>query len=789
MIGNNDRINELIGKLNLLLKRQELFSQDIDALQKEISHLKKESHSLSSIEETERESSVMEIKMTVSSQSADSLSQSRETQSHLVSAPLQSKHLIKPDSNLEKFIGENLMNKIGIAITILGVAIGVKYAIDHNLISPLARIILGYLVGFGLFSIGIKLKKNYENYSAVLVSGAIAIMYFITLFGYSIYMLFPQNIAFLLMVFFTIFTVVLAIFYDTQIIAHIGLLGAYAVPFLLSDDSDNILILFSYVAIINVGILAISVKKYWKPLYYGSFIITWLIYFSWFLEKFHSAEHFILAFFFVSLFFILFYAILLTYKIFKSDKFNIDDVLLLLANSFIFFGIGFSILKSNVTGVELLGVFAVCNALVHSLVCLLVYNQRGSDFNLLYLVGGLALVFITIAIPVQLNGNWVTLLWGCEAALLFWIGRTKGILFYESIANVVFILTFLSLIQDWSLYDAYILGKPETRIVTLLNINFLSSVFIMASFAFINWMNYNPKYPIQLSVRGEWNKLFAIVIPALFLTVSYFAFRIEIETYWNQLYVDSTKVVNAADRLYTETIQDASLISFKKIWIVNYSLLFFSLLTFINIKKLQNRTLGIVSLVISTLIILEFLLEIVHILEILRGNYLNNTSPVHYPQNWFYIGIRYVSFVFVGMLLLAVYRSLKQDFIKIPSAMATLYFDTVFYLSLLWIISSELVNVFDIFKLAQAIPIGLSILWGVFALVVVAMGLWKKKKHLRIGAIALLGITLCKLFFYDISDFNSLARTIVFLSLGLLLLIISFLYTKYKSIIDGNTSG
>ena len=61
----------------------------------------------------------------------------------------------QPPSDIEKFIGENLSNKIGIIITVLGIGIGVKYAIDHNLISPLTRIILGYLMGFGLFGVSV----------------------------------------------------------------------------------------------------------------------------------------------------------------------------------------------------------------------------------------------------------------------------------------------------------------------------------------------------------------------------------------------------------------------------------------------------------------------------------------------------------------------------------------------------------------------------------------------------------------------------------------------------------
>ena len=57
-----------------------------------------------------------------------------------------------------------------------------------------------------------------------------------------------------------------------------------------------------------------------------------------------------------------------------------------------------------------------------------------------------------------------------------------------------------------------------------------------------------------------------------------------------------------------------------------------------------------------------------------------------------------------------------------------------------------------------------------------------------IGAMVLFGITLAKLFLYDIASLNTISKTIVFVSLGILLLVISFLYNKFKDkIVDDTT--
>jgi uncharacterized membrane protein len=110
-------------------------------------------------------------------------------------------------------------------------------------------------------------------------------------------------------------------------------------------------------------------------------------------------------------------------------------------------------------------------------------------------------------------------------------------------------------------------------------------------------------------------------------------------------------------------------------------------------------------------------------------------------------------------------------------------FDFLLHVSIIWIASSELINWMDIAHSTQSYKLGLSILWGLYSLFLIALGIWKKNKPLRIGAIALFGITLIKLFTYDIAHLDTIAKTIVFVSLGVLLLLISFLYNKYKHII------
>jgi uncharacterized membrane protein len=765
MKNTKDQINELEEKLSSLISKQNNISNEIRELRDEFNSLKGRSQTEERVCETAETKQAVEKQETVSTpEPPPAFEKLPETEFNI------------NKSNLEKFIGENLISKIGIVITIIGVAIGAKYSIEHQLISPLVRIVLGYLTGLGLLGVGIKLKEKYVNYSAVLVSGAIAILYFITYAGYSFYDLFPQAFAFALMLVFTVFAVIAAIHYNRQVIAHIGLVGAYAVPFLLSDTSGQIAVLFSYMAIINIGILIIAYKKYWKSLYYSSFALTWIIYLVWYVSiSYWQSHQFGLAFTFLSVFYAIFYVVFLAYKLVGKEKFAAIDILPLLVNSFLFYGIGYSIIQlDNTLRYDLLGLFTLANAVIHFAVSVVIYKQKLADRNLLYFIIALVFVFITIAIPVQLDGHWVTLLWLAQAFVLFMFGRIKQVSIFEKIAYFLMIFAFFSLIHDWSVnYSRY--SALDTPVF---NVQFLTSVLFIAAFASIVYVLYTSKYPPAFTPQKELARIIRFAVPTILLIALYFSMRLEIAHYYDRLWLSSRIEVGAP---YSISHFNMDLNKFKQIWIINYSLLFVSVLTLFNIIKLKNREFGICTIVLSVIFLFGFLTMGLYALSELRDSYLNPNN--YYLSTVSHIVVRYVCLVFVGFTLYTLYKQLNQNYLKPVPNKVRISFDYLLHVALLWIFSSELISWLDITGVSQTYGFGLSILWGVYALSLIALGIWKKKKHLRMGAIILLGTTLLKLFFYDLKSFDTISKTVVLIVLGILLLTISFLYNKYKHLI------
>jgi len=344
------------------------------------------------------------------------------------------------------------------------------------------------------------------------------------------------------------------------------------------------------------------------------------------------------------------------------------------------------------------------------------------------------------------------------------------------------ILAFFSMMQDWTeMYHSYQVYKPLSRITPVLNVYFLSAVLFVISFGFINRINDNPQYPSQIISKKFWTKLLAYLVPSILIFTLYFSVRMEIDTYWKQLFTDSAISVQAEGQNFESTFKNFDIKNFQRIWILNYSLLFFSLLSFFNIKKLQNKKLDYACAGLITLSVILFLTQGLYSLSELRETYLGNEQSEYFQHGIYNLAIRYISMVFAAFALSVLYVQIKQRFNTITFKLG---FEYLLFTSILWMLSSELLNWMDMTASSQSYKLGLSILWGSYSLLLIAFGIWKNKQHLRIAAIGLFGITLVKLFFYDISHLSTIAKTIVFVSLGILLLIISFLYNKYKSTIS-----
>ena len=785
---NPQKIKELEQKIGNLLYRQTVLYNEIKLMESVLDELKKRNNLSSPAENTVRTPAEKPVEKPIERPTEAPAEKTTETP--VITTPSTPKPQFslptinrpKQPSDLEKIIGESWINKIGILIVIIGVAIGAKYSIENELISPLTRIILGYMMGIGLLGFGIKLKPKFEDYSAVLVSGAISIFYFITYFAYSFYGLIPQALAFVMMLIFTVFAVFTAIKYNRVVIAHIGLIGAYAVPFLLSSGSGRADILFSYMLIINLGILFISIKRDWKTLHYSAFFFTWLIYNSWFINKFISSDlqgYEALGLGFATAFFLIFYGVSLFNNIISKEKLDLINVVLILLNSFIYFGFGYGIFNNHPTLDIYLGLFTLLNAAIHFAVLYFIRAKKLADTPLFYSSLGMVFTFITIAIPIQLDGSWVTLLWIAQGTILFWIGKTKNIPIYEKISLPILGLSFLSFLEDC--YSYY--HPINLDINAFWNINFLTGILAILGYGFAVYLSRKHPEP-EIEKHSPFNTIKSFYLPALLILTAYLTFRNEIVYFFDYWYESTSlkgKEIGETDEfsLYNYDIE-----IFKNIYLLVYSLIFFGGMALLNFYKFKNNVLGISAIAIGLLVLFAAQTFGVGELGELRYSYINGGSNKYFNVSFNYILIRYPLWSSIAFALWAISKNAKSI---IENIKFHIFLDAVIYISILNFLSNELITFMDIAGYQDVFKLGLSILWSVYSLLLVGLGIYQKKKHLRIFALVLFGITLAKLFLYDISNLSTISKTVVLIVLGLLLLTISFLYNKFKDDIGDET--
>lgn len=327
--------------------------------------------------------------------------------------------------SLENFIGLRLIHFIGIIVLVIGLSIGVKYAIDKNLISEAMRIGLAYAAGVILFVLSLQLRKKYILFSAILLSGGMASLYFTTYAAYVYYSMFSFALAFIIMVLFTFYTVYQAIKYNRQEIALLGLIGAYAIPFLISKNADRADLFFLYISLINLGVIFLCIKKLWKNVGRTAQTITWVIFIGW--TSMPGRESFFgIALGFMTFFFLLFLFNVLSFKFFKKQKLTVNDTYQLVLNTIaLYVGVLFLYGYSSDTDIAIITLMLSPIATSQALVIYWYWKDENLTVRML---SSLALTLFALFILFNWDGFAVTLLWLLTAVIVFtWGFKMKSV--------------------------------------------------------------------------------------------------------------------------------------------------------------------------------------------------------------------------------------------------------------------------------------------------------------------------------------------------------------------------
>jgi uncharacterized membrane protein len=323
--------------------------------------------------------------------------------------------------SLENFIGLRLIHFIGIVVLVIGLSIGVKYAIDRELVSEGARIALAYAAGLILYFLSIRLRPKFQDFSAILFGGAMASLYFTTYAAHVKYSLFPFGVAFAMMVSFTVYTVYEAMRYNLQEIALLGLVGAYGIPFLISKNADRADLFFLYITLINLGVIFLVIKKTWRALGMVAQAITWLLFIGWASVRFNAAYQ-MTGLIFMLLFFFIFQFAVIAIKLYQKQALILTDTYQVILNNLALYIAAlfvFGFYKTEGVGLGLITLVLCCFVAVQAV---LLYKRWKDEFQLTRSLSALALTLFVLFIAFTWDGFTVTLLWLLTAVIVFAIG-------------------------------------------------------------------------------------------------------------------------------------------------------------------------------------------------------------------------------------------------------------------------------------------------------------------------------------------------------------------------------
>ena len=195
--------------------------------------------------------------------------------------------------NWEQFMGAKLFAWLGGLALFLGVAFFVKYSFEHNLIPPGVRVAMGFVFGAALIVGGLKItSERLQVTSQTLIGTGVVSLYAVTFTCNSIYhfAFFGPVESFVLMSLITATAFVLAVRLDAPVVAILGILGGFLTPILISTGQDNPPGLFGYLALLDVGLIAVALHRRWSYLVPLGALGTVLMMIAWAGKFFQPAK-------------------------------------------------------------------------------------------------------------------------------------------------------------------------------------------------------------------------------------------------------------------------------------------------------------------------------------------------------------------------------------------------------------------------------------------------------------------------------------------------------------------
>ena len=628
---------------------------------------------------------------------------------------------------LELTLGGKVSSYAGIAVLLTGIALLVGYAIKNAWLGPGARVVLGLVSGGVLVVLGhlseVRGKGRLHLLARALTGGGAALFYFCVFAAHGIYHLVGPWMAGVGLLVSAAATLALSLVYRSQGVAVVGVIGAFVTPLLIGGEFEKGAFPLAYIALINLPVIVLGVRRNWQVLYNMAFLFTAAYMFGW-MDWMRSAE-WTLALGFSTLYFFEFAALgLLKLRGERHIVGRVIDLLRLGLNSLLFMGAVYWVFHKTDHAVWT-GVAFLVAAIMHVAIVRVAWRWLPAyrEDTLGFLVGGLS--FASLALPIQLDGPWVSAGWALEGVILCWFAlrsRSRFLLAGAFMMGIVGLMK--SLVWDASLYtvppDLFLNGRFVSGL--------LASAFLGAQAMLMR------KGGRKTDMTGmDWS---VALVPLSVLAVA---------------------LVAVCDSLWTLGPDDpwGWFVGTTMMMVVGCFTLF-----------LADRERG-------------FALPAVLLLCLLPGKIIIDwivfCSLPYWDVDPFFHGLFWCEIIVAGMTVyVCATLAAREPFTGFKNIGGLSGFVNVFSLiAFIAVVTLEFGRMDS-----DAGSTGITIWWAVVALGLAVFGLVRNTARHRYLSLALFGMTLLKVFFVDMAELAGLYRVAAFLGLGVLLLVLSYFYQR-----------
>lgn len=668
----------------------------------------------------------------------------------------------------EAFVGGKLLNRIGAVALIIGIGLFLKHAFDENWISETVRVLIGVFAGILCLAGSYRThSKGLKIFAQGLAGTGIAVLYLSVYASFSFYALVPQVVAFILMALVTTLALSVGFYYDSLAAALLGLFGGFLTPIMLSTGHSNEIGLFTYLALLNIGLLGLLLKKEsWAILEPLSFVGTWLLYAAWH-TRYYQPDDLFITVFFISLFWLLYYAVDVFRVLRHATRFLFIHHFTAAANATIFYVTLYVLLDKEYHGWMGLATLLVGAVYLGTILLAGQRTELQPIAKARYLLGSMTLLII--ATSIQFHDFRAVTAWSIEAAFLIWCGWHWNLRYLWQVAALFFGIVILRFLDTAGALQF----EPIQQFTLFVSERTLTLAVITASLAIGAWFTTRFS-PSENDSTADWTK------DALHFTwcAMFFALlTIEANDYFRLQSLDQRSTV-------LDMIGYTRLMTLPVIWILCSAFLLWLGIR-ANALTIVMFSLGVLGLAVVVdaasgmsyepikAFTILFNKRTASMLMVLIVMVVQTRMLLARPDRWDWLrttlGVLQVTIV---VFLLLFFTAETRDYFENRMVELSLSSPDAD-------ISSPLDHLHNLQQLS------LSGVWLLYSVALMTYGIWRSVRNVRIVAFVLFGITILKIFAYDLSFLETTYRICSFIGLGLILLAVSYAYQRYKDLIFG----